>query len=149
MNRIRRIAIFRILFSTALLCFGLPMMNGCGDEDTDFATGTYVGVQVFGIGQISSPMTLQLQHNDKTVNGSVTPPFKDTLEAISNSTLNGDTIQFDRKESSITYRYSGTFNRNGVNTVITGGFAPLGCLDPSSGEPCQTDSNGSFTVSKQ
>lgn len=145
----RRTAILKILFSIALLCLSLPMMSGCGEQNNDFASGTYAGVQVFGIGQISSAMILNLQQSGNSVSGSITPPFSDKLEAISNGVLNGDNVQFDRKESNITYRYSGALNRTNTNTVIIGGFAPLGCLDTSSGEPCQTDSNGSFTVSKQ
>lgn len=137
----------------AILKIGLWILlvltiSGCGEED-EFATGTYAGVQVFGIGQISSSMTIDVKQNGNAISGSITPPFQDKLENITNGRLDGSTIQFDRRESSITYRYVGTINRNGLNTTITGGFEPLGCSDPSSGELCQTDSNGSFTVTKQ
>ena len=135
-------------FEFALLIVMTLVVIGCGEED-EFASGIYEGVQVFGIGQISSPMTIDVKQNGNAVSGSITPPFQDKLENISNGRLDGSTIQFDRRETSITYRYVGTINRNGFNTTITGGFEPLGCSDPGSGELCQTDSNGSFTVTKQ
>lgn len=135
-------------FWIGFLMAGVLTLSSCGEED-EFATGTYSGVQVFGIGQVSSPIIIDLQQNGNNISGSVTPPFQDKLESISDGRLEGTTIQFDRKEADITYRYSGLISRNGMNLVITGGFGPLGCSDPSSGEPCQTDSNGSFTVTKQ
>lgn len=136
------------IFRFGLLIVMALAVSGCGEED-EFATGKYEGVQVFGIAQISSPMTIDVKQNGNAVSGSITPPFQDKLENITNGRLDGSSIQFDRKEFSVTYRYVGVINRDGLNTTITGGFEPLGCSDPTSGELCQTDSNGSFTVTKQ
>jgi hypothetical protein len=143
-----KLALFKLGYWMAILIASLASLNGCGEED-EFVSGTYSGTQVFGIGQISSAITIDLKQDGNAVNGSVTPPFQDKLEPITMGRLDGTNIQFDRKESNITYRYVGSITRNGFNTTISGGFGPLGCSDPASGEPCQTDSNGSFTVVKQ
>jgi hypothetical protein len=142
MNQFGKKSCFAILFIAAFTFFA------CNEED-EFVSGTYAGTQVFGIGQVSSSMTIDLRQSGNSISGSVTPPFQEELKSIQNGKRDGDMIQFDRKEANITYRYSGSINRNGMHQVITGGFGPLGCIDSTSGEPCQTDSSGSFTVTKQ
>ena len=91
-------------------------------------------------------MILDLRQNGNGITGSVTPPFSTELVGIVNGRIEGSTVHFDRKEGEITYRYQATLSAE--RSILQGGFQPLGCIDPESGEPCQTDSDGSFTAER-
>jgi hypothetical protein len=136
----------------SLLLFLVLCVFGCkSEQDQQGISGRYLGTQRFGIGQVSSPFLLILSQRGNIVTGQVTPPFSNDPVAIEGGEVNGTTVRFDRKVGNITYRYEATIqNSNAMApTQIGGGLSPLGCLNPSSGEPCLSDSNGSFTASKQ
>ncbi len=119
---------------------------GCTDKE-DGWNGRFTGTQRFGIGQVDSPITIVIERNGDKISGSVTPPFSNVPAPFQNGQIQGSTIRFDRKEGDITFRYEAILNP--VDDSLQGGFQPLGCTNPQSGEPCQTDSNGSFNASKQ
>ena len=137
----------------SLLLFLILCAFGCKSEEDhqQGVSGRYVGTQRFGIGQASSPFILILSQRGNTITGQVTPPFSNDLVVIESGEVSGTTVRFDRKVGNITYRYEATIQNSDAMAPaqIGGGLSPLGCLNPSSGEPCLTDSNGSFTASKQ
>ena len=117
----------------------------CTDKE-DGLNGRFNGSQRFGIGQVNSPITIVIERNGDRITGSVTPPFQTETVPFQNGSVQGNTIQFDRKEGDITFRYEAVLNP--ADNSLQGSFQPLGCLNPESGEPCQTDSDGSFNVRK-
>jgi hypothetical protein len=123
----------------------------CSSEDeAERLSGRFVGTQNFGIGQVTSPFAVDLIQNGESVTGSVTPPFSIQMVPIINGSLRGSTLKFDRKEGSVTYRYQATVNRESSMRInLTGSIDPVGCIEPSSGEPCLTDSDGNFNASNQ
>jgi hypothetical protein len=126
---------------TALtLILPLLFFAGCHTDDNQF--DRFVGTQKFGIGQVSSQIVIVLNQDGTTLSGGVTPPGSAIVEPISNGTITGTDVQFDRRADTITFRYNATLNGG----ELRGTFGPLGCIQPSSGEPCLTDSNGSFTA---
>jgi hypothetical protein len=136
----------------SLMLFFVLCAIGCkSEEDQQGISGRYVGTQRFGIGQASSSFVLILSQRGNSVTGQVTPPFSNDLVAIEGGEVSGTTVRFDRKVGNITYRYEATIQNSDAMapSQIGGGLSPLGCLNPSSGEPCLTDSNGSFNASKQ
>lgn len=128
------------------LVVALLIFMACTDKEQSL-TGRYSGVQSSGIGQVDSPMTIVINQSGDKITGSVTPPFSSDLAPFENAKINGSTIQFDRKEGDITFRYEGIFNQ--AESSLQGQYQPLGCMDPDSGEPCQTDSEGSFRAEKE
>lgn len=107
-------------------------------------------MQNFGIGQISSAMAMELDQNGGLITGGITPPFSNEFVPITNGTIMDTRIRFDvQRMGDVTYRYTGSVRRIEMTLIVQGEFQPLGCINPSSGELCQTDSNGSFTVTKQ
>ncbi len=133
----------KLAFLVAL--FGLFACRGDGDE----LTGNYEGEQRFGIGQVVSEFRLELHQDGNRIAGRVTPPFQQTMLEFTNGVADGRTFQFDIRFSGHTYRYSGNYSPGDDAQVssMTGYLQPLGCIDPNAGEPCLTDSNGSFTAS--
>ena len=121
-----------------LVVIGLGMLGCHSNEDTGFQR--FVGTQKFGIGQVSSQIVIVIKQQGSTITGGVTPPFSSVLESITNGEITGNTIRFDRRQGNITYRYAATLQA----IELQGSFGPLGCIQPSSGEPCPSDSNGSF-----
>lgn len=121
------------------------------EQDGQSISGRYVGTQQFGIGQVSSPFVLILSQRGNAVTGQVTPPFSNDLADIQGGEVTGSTVRFDRKVGNITYRYEATIQNSNamMRSQIGGGLSPLGCINPGSGEPCLSDSNGSFTAEKQ
>jgi hypothetical protein len=133
----------KILFATAIV-FSMILWIGC-DQDEEGISGTYAGTQRFGIGQVSSPIVVEIRQEGNVISGRVLPPFASELVPYINGEVRGTTIRFDRKEGNITYRYEGTLR----SPLLEGEFGPLGCIDPGSGEPCLTDSSGSFSARLQ
>ncbi|PWT92123.1 MAG: hypothetical protein C5B54_04065 [Acidobacteria bacterium] len=136
----------------ALIAAVLLLVNGCKSEnDQQGITGRYVGTQQFGIGQVTSAFALVITQKGNVISGTVTPPFSGDLVQITNGQINGTTVRFDRKVGSVTYHYEATFQAQDAmqKSKISGGLSPLGCLNPGSGEPCLSDSSGSFTATKQ
>ena len=129
-----------------LLFFAILIFMACMDKEQGL-TGRYTGNQSSGIGQVESPITITIEQNGDTIIGSVTPPFSTELVPFENAKINGTSVQFDRKEGQITFRYLAVFNP--AESSLQGEYQPLGCLDPDSGEPCQTDSEGSFRAEKE
>jgi hypothetical protein len=125
----------------------IPLLLAACMDHSENITGRFTGTQQFGIGQVDSPIVLELQQNGQTITGTVTPPFSGEAVPIVNGRLEGSILYFDRKEGEITYRYQATLNTG--RSTVQGSFQPVGCIDPESGEPCQTDSDGSFTAEKQ
>jgi hypothetical protein len=138
-------------FCKILLIMILPLLCCKSEQDQQGISGRYAGTQRFGIAQASSPFILIISQRGNTLTGQVTPPFSNDLVAIESGQVSGTTVRFDRKVGNVTYRYEGTVqNLNAMaGTQISGGLSPLGCINPSSGEPCLTDSSGSFTAEKQ
>jgi hypothetical protein len=132
----------RILF----LFYVILIFMACTDKEQRL-TGRYTGNQTSGIGQVDSPITIVIEQNSDTIKGSVTPPFSNDLVPFENAKINGTSVQFDRKEGQITFRYLAVFNP--AESSLQGEYQPLGCMDPDSGEPCQTDSEGSFRAEKE
>lgn len=108
-------------------------------------SGHYVGTQNFGIGQVSSAMSLTLRQSGNTFTGMVTPPFQSTEVSIINGRAEGNGIRFEAAYGNLTYHYEGVVQGSSVQ----GNFQPLGCVMQSSGQPCVTDSNGTFNLTKQ
>jgi hypothetical protein len=130
----------RILFLAFLI------LMACTDKEKGLS-GRYSGTQASGIGHVDSPITIVIEQNGDKITGSVTPPFSTDLIPFENGKLSGTTLQFDRKEGRITFRYLAVVNT--AQSSLQGEFQPLGCLEPESGEPCQTDSEGSFRAEKE
>jgi hypothetical protein len=121
-------------------------LSGCSSEDEEPGiSGRYVGTQNFGIGQISSAIVIQIRQRNTVITGTVTPPFRMDPVTIFNGKLDGMTFQFDARHDGTTFRYTGVVRDN----QMQGNYDPLGCVDASSGQPCQTDSDGSFNTQKQ
>ena len=127
----------------ATIAFLMALWNGCADNEG--INGSYAGTQTFGIGQVSSPIIIEIRQEGNVISGRVLPPFASVPVAYVNGEIRGSTIRFDRKEAEISYRYEATLQSG----LVQGGFGPLGCINPSSGEPCLTDSSGSFTARLQ
>ena len=134
----KRLILALILTAAALI--------GCSSEDEEPGiSGRYVGTQNFGIGQVSSAIVIQIRQRNATLSGTVTPPFRVEPITIFNGKLDGMTFQFDALHGGTTFRYTGVVRDN----QMQGNYDPLGCVDPSSGLACQTDSDGSFNTQKQ
>ena len=123
-----------------ILLLAFIWLTGCRAED-DSEFQRFVGTQKFGFGQVSSQIVIVMRQEGVVITGGVTPPGKSVIEPFTNGQMDGITVRFDRREGSITYRYQATLQ----DPQLRGNFDPLGCVVPSSGEPCLTDSNGSFT----
>ena len=129
---------------SSLLLLGFAMIS-CSKETDQGITGRYIGTQNFGLGQVSSAISMQLSQQGGTLTGNVTPPFQTTVAAISNGEITGGQFRFNAAYGDLTYHYEGTIQ----NAKLTGSFEPLGCFNSASGENCPTDSNGTFTATKQ
>ena len=128
------------LFIAALLAFSCS-----SEKESEGISGRYIGTQTFGIGQISSPMALQLRQQGAMISGTVTPPFQTAEAGIQNGRVEGNSLRFDARYGGLTYHYEAMLQED----RIQGGFGPLGCVMQSSGEPCVTDSDGGFNLTKQ
>jgi hypothetical protein len=115
------------------------------DQTVIVITGNYAGTQNFGIGQVGSFFAISITQDGAIITGRVNLPFQTTTVPIMNGTASGSRFQFDVINNGTTFRYAGT----NQNDTLMGNFEPLGCLDPTSGQPCLSDSNGSFTATKQ
>jgi hypothetical protein len=131
---------------TVFILFAAFLMIGCVDKD-DTVSGRFIGTQKFGIGQVDSPITIEIHQEGNNITGSITPPFSNQQVSFKNGLLQGTTVQFDRTEGNITFHYEIVLSP--AKTTLQGNFQPIGCIDPQSGESCQTDSNGSFTAEKR
>ena len=129
-----------------LLLIVIPILwiVACNQEGDD-VFGTYKGTQKFGIGQTESPVTFEFHGQLNTISGAITPPGSSTLVAVVVLDYLGTSTRFSRKDNNITYIYNVSFQ----NGTAQGTFEPLGCSNPSSGEICPSDSDGSFTAQKQ
>ena len=128
-----------------LVIAALAVLSCSSEKESQAITGRYLGTQTFVIGQAESSMYLLLRQQGSAIAGSVTPPFQMNPVAIQNGTAEGNTIRFDAKYGGITYHYEAVRQAN----QIQGNFEPIGCVFQSSGEPCLTDSNGGFNLTKQ
>lgn len=139
----------RFFLATLLLI----AIAACSSEKDQGLNGTYVGSQNFGIGQVSSTIQIQLSQKGTALTGSVTPPFQTLHVPISNGSVSGSQFQFDAKQGDFTFRYEGilrTTSESGASeNILEGNFGPLGCINSTLGEPCPSDSNGTFTATKQ
>ncbi|HET6266458.1 MAG TPA: hypothetical protein VFG11_01985 [Acidobacteriota bacterium] len=135
------VARFRVLI--VLLLMSLAAVS-C-DQTVIVITGNYAGTQNFGIGQVGSFFAISITQDSAVITGRVNLPFQTTTVPIMNGTMSGNRFQFDAVNNGTTFRYSGTSQ----NDTLMGNFEPLGCVVPSSGQPCLTDSNGTFTATKQ
>lgn len=130
------------LAAVLVLAFGIL---SCGKETEEGITGRYIGTQNFGIGQIGSAIVIQLLQQGATLTGAVTPPFQSDVAPISMGEIAGSQVRFNAVHGGFTFHYEGMLQ----GTKLTGNFEPLGCFNPGSGETCPTDSNGTFTATKQ
>ncbi len=121
-------------------------LSSCAMEQEEGLSGRYTGIQHFGIGQVDSPIVIVIRQTGNTLTGTVTPPFTSEMIPFENGLIQGATIRFDRKSSGITFRYEAAINPG--QFTLQGGFEPLGCINPGSGEPCWSDSDGSFNATK-
>jgi hypothetical protein len=133
---------YATLAAILVLAFGII---SCSKETDEGITGRYIGTQNFGIAQAGSAIALQLSERGATLTGTVTPPFQGDVAAISMGEITGGQFRFNASYGGFTYHYEGTIQ----GTKLTGSFEPLGCVNPGSGETCPTDSNGTFTATKQ
>lgn len=132
-------------FLVSLLIAGLTVLSCSSEKAGEGISGRYVGTQTFGIGQVSSPMMLTLHQQNSVLAGSVTPPFRTDFVEISNGRIEGNSMRFDANYQGFTFHYEGVVQ----DAQLQGNFQPLGCVLPSSGELCVTDSDGTFTLQKQ
>ena len=133
----------KIRFVIVLLFLVLGALS-C-DQTVIVITGNYGGTQNFGIGQVGSFFAISITQNGAIITGRVNLPFQTSTVPIMNGTTSGSQFKFDAINNGTTFRYAGTIQ----NDTMMGNFEPLGCIDPTSGQPCLTDSNGSFTATKQ
>ena len=139
---VRAFRVARIL----LALFFLPLFIGC--EDKPGMSGDYTGTQTFGIGGVTSPITIVLNRSGDSVTGSVTPPFSSELVTIENGRVSSPNfISFERKEGAVIFIYRAFFDPS--ESALRGTYTPRGCGPFHPGEPCPTDSRGIFTASEQ
>lgn len=131
-----------LLIGLLLLVLGV---SSCSKETDQGITGRYIGTQNFGLGQVSSAISIQLSQQGATLTGTVTPPFQAAAATITSGEVAGGQFRFNAAYGNQTFHYEGTIQ----NAKLTGNFEPLGCFSPASGENCPTDSNGTFTATKQ
>lgn len=128
----------------AIFVLALGMIS-CSKETDQGLTGRYIGTQNFGIAQVSSAIAIQLSQQGTTLTGTVIPPFQSDPVVISAGEVAGGQFHFNAAYGGFTFHYEGTV----MGTKLTGNLDPLGCVSPASGEMCPTDSNGTFTATKQ
>lgn len=128
-----------------LLIAALSFLSCSSEKQSEGISGRYIGTQNFGIGQVPSAMTLVIRQQGTALNGTVTPPFRADGVVLVNGSMEGNSIRFDAVYANITFHYEGVAQ----GTRLQGSFQPLGCVMSSSGQPCVTDSDGTFNVEMQ
>ena len=129
----------------ALLIGALVLVSCSSDKRTAGISGNYMGTQNFGIGQAPSAMLLSVRQQGASITGAVTPPFQTGTVSLLNGSVQGSSLRFDAIHGNLTFHYDAVIQ----GQQIQGSFEPLGCVMPGSGQPCVTDSDGTFTVQKQ
>ena len=132
-------------FLVSLLIAGLAVLSCSSEKASEGISGRYTGTQNFGIGQVPSPMMMTIHQQSSVLSGSVTPPFRTDFVEMRDGRIEGNSIRFDVNYQQITFHYEGIVQ----DGQLQGNFQPLGCVLPSSGQQCVTDSDGTFTLQKQ
>ena len=128
-----------------LLIFLYVGFLSCSQEKDAGLSGRYIGTQNFGLGQVGSAIVINVSQQNMTLTGTITPPFQLQGQTILNGTAASGRFQFDTTFGNHTYHYDGMAE----GTTLIGSFGPLACVTPASSEMCPTDSNGTFTATKQ
>src|SRR5207237_10102653 len=82
----------------------LILAAGCNMEQDQSLTGSFLGTQKFGIGQVSSSIVLHLSQHGSLLTGEVTPPFQTGGVAITGGMISGSSFRWDLKSNGATYR---------------------------------------------